>query len=153
MSYYGKLPYQQRLEFMTHQPSYHQLDICGSNFHGLATTLEKYAKTDNLGLGLQQIDKCIQARLNEMQKRSYPDRSHNMAIESLRDLQRKYLYVNENYYYFGNSLPSIIIRYDDNTLKFIINIGGKIIRGGKNKNITKKYKKRKKQTRKRKYIC
>lgn len=137
MSYYGKLPYQQRLEFMTHQPSYHQLDVCGSNFYGLATTLEKYAKTDNLGLGLEQIDKCIEARLKEMQKRSYPDRAHNIAIESLRDLRRKYLYINKNYYYFSSSLPSIIIRYDNKTSNFIINIGGKVIKGGRKNKKTK----------------
>lgn len=111
MSYYGKLPYHQRLEFMTHHPYYHSLDTCGSNFHGLATTLEKYAKSDNLGLGLEQIKKCIDERLTEMNKRSFPDRAHNMAIETLRDLYRKYLYINENYYYYGSSLPSIIIRH------------------------------------------
>jgi hypothetical protein len=137
---------------MTQQPSYHNLDVCGSNFHGLATTLEKYAKTNNLGLGLEQLDKCIEARLNEMSKRSYPDRAHNIAIESLRDLKRKYLNLNENYYYYGSSLPSTIIRYNDPTAKFVINIAGKNIQGGRKKRKTKRQKRHKKQTLKRKYI-
>jgi hypothetical protein len=143
MSYYGKLPYHQRLEYISHQSSYHNLETCGSSFHGLATTLEKYAKSDNLGLGLQQIDKCIEARLTEMNKRSYPDRAHNMAIETLRDLRKKYLYINENHYYYSSSLPSTIIRYNDATSNFVINIAGKIIRGGKNKSRKIKHKSRK----------
>lgn len=151
MAHYGKLPYHQRLEFMTYQPSYHNLDTCGSNFHGLATTLEKYARTDNLGLGLQQIDKCIEERLAEMNKRAYPDRAHNIAIETLRDLRRKYLYINENYYYYGSALPSTIIRYNDPTAKFVINISGKIIQGGKKKRkiTNKRHLRSKRQTKKR----
>ena len=150
MSYFGKLPYHQRLEHVEHQSWYHNLNICGSSFHGLATTLEEYAKRDDLGLGLKQIDNCINARLDEMRKRQNPDPAHNSAINVLRDLKRKYLSINENHYYYASSLPTTIIRYDDKSNQFIININGKIIRGGKRrfKKITKKRKKLTRKTRK-----
>ena len=150
MSYLGKLPYHKRLEHIEHQSWYHDMNICGSSFHGLATTLEEYAKRDDLGLGLKQIDNCINARLDEMRKRQNPDPTHNNAINILRDLKRKYLSINENHYYYASSLPTTIIRYDDRSNQFIININGIIVREGKRKfkKITKKRKKLIKKTRK-----
>jgi hypothetical protein len=140
MAHYGRLPYQQRLEHADFQASYHKDDVCGSSFHGLATTLEKFAQQDNLEAGLAQIKRCIDARKAEIEKRSYPDPAHNIAVKVLEDLFKKYAYIQKNNYHYVPFLDTTIIRYDDDANQFSINIRGEMIKGGKRrfKKITKK---------------
>ena len=130
--------YDQRLGTKTNEASYHDVNICGSSFNGLATTLEWYAQNRYLDYGLNQIRRCIAARQEEANRRIYPDAAHNKAIEVLIDLYHKYSKL-QRYHKLENTL----VRYREGGL-FTITIDGKeIIEGGrKNKSRKKTLKKR-----------
>ena len=67
--------YAQRIEDKEYQENYHKLDVCGSKFHGLSSTLQSFAQADNLEDGLKQINRCIDARESEMNIRG-DDETH-----------------------------------------------------------------------------
>ena len=66
MAYIGKQPYDIRLAHMTSQPYYHNNDICGSSFHGLATTVEQKLKNYDFYAARDQVVRCINARQEEI---------------------------------------------------------------------------------------
>jgi hypothetical protein len=120
---------------------YHADNICGSSFNGLATTLQKYAQNDQITLGLNQIDKCIKARLTATNKIQPTNNTHNKVIDILEDLRQKYSSINDKHFIYSASLDQTLIRFDNQNHKFIITIGGQIIGGKKCKKLTKKRKK------------
>ena len=134
MAYYGRLPYAQRLEHKEKQAWYHTDDTCGSSFHGLAYTLQEYAKNDDLTSVLAQIDRCINARQAEMRARTNPDPAHNAAVVTLIDLRNKILRIIRFHHFYSPGLPSTIITYSDSTGRFSIEVGGLSVGGFKNKN-------------------
>lgn len=111
----GKLTYAQRLERRTHQDNYHHIEVCGSSFHGLATTLEGFATKNEIANGLAQIDRCITARRREIERRDKPDPIHNDAIEQLIALHRAYARL---MYKDPEILKKAMIRYSDKDHRF-----------------------------------
>jgi len=135
MAYIGKQPYDLRLTQMEHQPEYHALDICGSSFHGLATTVEHQLKNREFIKAEDQVNKCIKARQNEMLKRKNPDPAHNNAIQILRS----FLYKIHNLMLQPKewvNLPYTLVRYNDRT-GFKITINDKVFGGKKRIHKTK----------------
>lgn len=120
MAYQGKLPYSQRMETMTHQSSYHTDDVCGSNLHGLATTLEFLAQNNKVQEGLEQISRCINARKAEIEKRSAPDPAHNAVVVSLSRLYRSYsLLLHRD----AETLKSALVRFSNASNFFRVFLG------------------------------
>jgi len=111
----GKLTFAQRLEKKRGQDPYHHIEVCGSSFHGLATTLEIFATSNKIAEGLAQIDRCIAARRREIEKSIKPDPAHNDAIEQLIALYRAYARL---MYKDPEILKKAIIRYDDEHHRF-----------------------------------
>ena len=83
----GKLPFTHRLELKTNTPAYHHPDICGSNLHGLAQTVQAKLQKGSFDEALTQIQRCIDARLGEMRRRSNPDPAHNRIVQQLRNFK------------------------------------------------------------------
>jgi hypothetical protein len=142
------MAYIQRLENFSHQPDYHADNICGSSFHGLASTLQSFAKINKLREASEQIKRCIDARQREMNKRSYADPAHNRAIESLNDLYRKFIKLQRHYINYSPVLSTTNITFDDDTFKFSVVVGGMELspdaedeRGGNIKKIIRKSRK------------
>ena len=130
-SAFGKLPYVQRLEVKNFQPYYHDITICGSTFHGLATTLERFATENKVAEGLEQINRCLQARRSERDKRAYPDPAHNRIIIMLEQFHKQYLKLGT---YNSQALQSTIVRFrDGDPGYFTITCAGNNIRGGTRK--------------------
>jgi len=127
-SAFGKLPYVQRLEQKNFQPYYHDIDTCGSTFHGLATTLEQFATENKVAEGLEQINRCLQARRAERDKRANPDPAHNRIIVMLEHFYRQYLKLGA---YNSRALQSTIVRFrDGDPGYFTITCAENNIRGG-----------------------
>jgi hypothetical protein len=151
---YGKLPYHQRLEHITSQPSYHAVDICGSSFHGLATTIQDKIQKGEIEQARQQLLKCILQRKTEMRKRINPDPAHNHAIEVVRNLLEKVVSLKSQPHYLDN-LKNTLIRFNDGTFEVTIN-GEKIVQrtvveigGKKRRNTHKSRNTKRRNTRKR----
>jgi hypothetical protein len=147
MAWQATQPYHQQLEHRNFpQPYYHSDNICGSSFHGLATSVEQQLQRRDINTALSQVKSCIDARLNEMRKRQFPDTAHNYAIEILNRFYQKLQNINHNFYTFANYLHLALVRYNDANHEFIININNQLI-GGKNKTKRKQSKRRKKSKR------
>lgn len=130
-SAFGKMPYVQRLELKNFQPYYHDIEVCGSTFHGLATTLEQFATDNKVAEGLEQINRCLQARRSERDKRANPDPAHNRIITMLEYFHRQYLKLGA---YNSQALKSTIVRfYDGDPGYFVVTCAGKNVRGGTRK--------------------
>lgn len=147
MAFIGKKPYDIRLAHMISQPYYHSDDICGSSFHGLATTVEQKLKNYDFYGARDQVVRCINARQKEMRKRDNPDPAHNYAIQTMIVLLKKIDKLINNITDFSSQLPATLVRYNEGK-GYTITINNRIF-GGK----TKKYKttrRKKTRTRKRK---
>ena len=154
----GKLPFSVRQEEKTGTAWYHNDDIkgepiCGSNFHALAQIIQNLIQENKLDAAIIQINKCIDARKEEMNKRSNPDPAHNHAIECLRNLRTKIVELKEkekiarkNSSFFSLNPSEIIIKYRDSKSEFEIMKNGQRLGGRKRKT----YKKNKKYIRKNK---
>jgi len=146
----GKLPFTHRLELKTNTPAYHHPDICGSNLHGLAQTVQAKLKTGFFDDALTQIQRCIDARLGEMRRRSNPDPAHNRIVQQLRNFEslvrrlRKLVQTGDTTY--ANKLETTIVRYVERTEPhhFEIEIGSlgseQILRGGRRRKSRKSHK-------------
>jgi len=135
----GNQPYQMQLEHALYQPSYHSDTICGSSFFGLTTTLERLASENRVNDGIEQIRKCIRARLAEMQRRAFPDPVHNNVITKLNSLLQKY---GELRNLTPAQLKGVGVSYSDisNTFTFTLfaqplKLGGKKMKKRKSKTI------------------
>jgi len=136
MAYIGKQPYDLRLTQMEHQSQYHDLDICGSSFHGLATTVENQLKNGDFHKAQDQVNRCIKARQNEMIKRKNPDPAHNIAIQTLRSFLHKINNLMSQLKDQWGNLPNTLVRYNDRT-GFKITINDKVFGGKKRIHKTK----------------
>ena len=145
MAFIGKKPYDIRLANMISQPYYHSDDICGSSFHGLATTVEQKLKNYDFYGARDQVVRCINARQEEMRKRDNPDPAHNHAIQMMIVLLKKIDKLINNITDYSSQLPATLVRYNEGR-GYKITINNRIF-GGK----TKKYKNtRRKNTKTRK---
>ena len=142
MSWRSNLTYDQDLTNKTGQSTYHDLNICGSSFNGLATTLQFYAQNRQVHDGLDQIRRCIDARREEANKRRNPDAAHNKAIEVLIDLYHKYSKLRRYH-----KLENTLVRYREGGLFTVTIDGEEIIEGGR-KNRTRKHTLKKRYKRK-----
>jgi hypothetical protein len=149
MAFIGNKPYDIRLATMISQPYYHSDTICGSSFHGLATTLEKQLKNYDFYAARDQVIRCLDAREEEMRKRSYPDPAHNHAIKVLRILLNKIDNLISNVKTLWRQLPLTLVRYSEQK-GFTITIDNRVF-GGKIKKHKKTCKKKAKKTKTRKY--
>ena len=153
--------YTHRLENLEHQPYYHDIDICGSSLHGLATTIQQFIQKNRIDLALRQIRRCIKAR--NMHSIN-PDRAHQNIIDNLYILQgqlvdlEKYLNVLEKN--TGLSYHKyILVNYNERRHSFIITFptirkGGKKCKTKRNKtrrNKTKRNKTKRNKTRRNKF--
>lgn len=122
-SSYAKLPPAVKLDKKTSQPPYHDDDVCGSTFHGLASTLEKFAVANNVTKGLEQIDRCIAARRAELEKRRYPNAAHHTAIDTVIALRSQYVKLLTK---APDILKKVIVRFDDEYFNFFVgySLGG-----------------------------
>ena len=152
MAFIGKKPYDIRLAHMISQPYYHRDDICGSSFHGLATTVEQKLKNYDFYGARDQVVRCINARQEEMRKRDNPDPAHNHAIQTMMVLLRKIDKMINNITDFSSQLPATLVRYNEGR-GYTIKINNRVFGGKskKNKAIRKKNK-MKNKTRKLKRI-
>ena len=147
MAWQATQPYHQQLEHRNFpQPYYHSDNICGSSFHGLATSVDQQLQLLDINTALSQVKSCIDARVNEMRKRQFPDPKHNYAIEILIRFYQKLQIINNNFYTYANYLHLALVRYNDSSNEFIININNMLI-GGKNKTKRKKNNKNKRTKR------
>lgn len=111
----GKLPYAVRAEGKTKLSWYHEDHICGSSLHGLAQTIQSFLHDGLFDESLSQIERCIDARLEEANKRSFPDRAHNEVIEQLRKFHtnvkklRRLVQTGDTTY--ADKLKTVVIRY------------------------------------------
>jgi hypothetical protein len=89
------------------RPNYHAIDICGSGFDGLATTIETHINEGQIQNAINQVNTCINQR-----EPTAKDKSHQKAIMTLKNFLRQLKW------------------YDDNPVSFndIINDGGFIVR-------------------------
>ena len=148
MAFIGKKPYDIRLAHMISQPYYHSDDICGSSFHGLATTVEQKLKNYDFYGARDQVVRCINARQEEMRKRSNPDPAHNHAIKMMITLLNKIDKLINNITDFSSQLPATLVRYNEGKGYSII-INNRAFGGKSKKNrITRKKNKNKNKTRK-----
>ena len=129
MAFIGKKPYDIRLAHMTSQPYYHSDDICGSSFHGLATTVEQKLKNYDFYGARDQVVRCINARQEEMRKRDNPDPAHNHAIQTMMVLLRKIDKMINNITDFSSQLPATLVRYNEGR-GYTIKINNRVF-GGK----------------------
>ena len=151
MAFIGNKPYDIRLATMISQPYYHAADICGSSFHGLATTVEQELKNYDFYAARDQIVRCIEARKEEMRKRSNPDPAHNYAIKTMITFLNKIDNLISNVKTLWSQLPATLVRYNEQK-GFVITINDKVF-GGKVRKVKKTCKKckTKNKTRKRSY--
>ena len=144
MAWQSNQQFHQKLETRNiPQPYYHTDDICGSSFHGLATSVEQQIQRGYVNDAMTQVKNCIEARQGEMQKRSFPDPAHNAAIQILINFYQKLQIIKNNYGHFANLLHLTLVRYNDYNREFIITISNMTI-GGKNKIKRRQSKKNKK---------
>lgn len=150
MAFIGNKPYDIRLGSMISQPYYHSNDICGSSFHGLATTVEQQLKNYDFYAARDQIVRCIEARKDEMRKRSYPDPAHNHAIRTMVAFLNKIDNLIANVKTLWRQLPATLVRYSEQK-GFVITINDKVFGGNSFRKYKKSCKKRKRKniTRKR----
>jgi hypothetical protein len=159
----GKLPFSVRQDQSLYTAWYHNDDkngepICGSNFHALAQIIQNLIQENKLDAAIIQINKCIDARKEEMNKRSNPDPVHNHAIECLRNLRTKIVELKEkekiarkNSSFFSLNPSEIIIKYSDSKREFEIiknsqRLGGRKRKTyKKNKIYIRKYKSRRRK--------
>lgn len=89
------------------RPNYHAIDICGSGFDGLATTIETHLNEGQIQNAINQVNTCINQR-----EPTAKDKSHQKAIMTLKNFLQQLKW------------------YDDNPDSFndIINHGGFIVR-------------------------
>jgi len=135
-----KKSYIEKLESSSWQPYYHTDDICGSSFHGLATTVEQQIQRGYLNDAMAQVEKCIRER----EKTTYDD-SHFFAIQILIRFYQKLQIIANNYVKFYGLIHTTLVRYNDTNHEFKITINDTTV-GGKNKikrRQTKKIKKTK----------
>ena len=157
----GKLPFSVRQDQSLYTSWYHNDDkngepICGSNFHALAQIIQNLIQENRLDAAIRQINKCIDARKEEMNKRSIPDPVHNHAIECLRNLRTKIVELKEkekiarkNSSFFSLNTKEIIIKYNESQREFEIMKNSQRLGGRKRKTYKKHtYKKDKKYIRK-----
>ena len=129
MAYQGNLPYPVRAEGKTKLPWYHTDDICGSSLHGMAQTIQSFLQDGLFDESLDQIERCINARLEEANKRSFPDRAHNEVIEQLRRFHtlvrnlRRLVQTGDTKY--ADKLKTVVVRYIEREKphRFEISIG------------------------------
>lgn len=133
MAFIGKKPYDIRLGHMISQPYYHRDDICGSSFHGLATTVEQKLKNYDFYGARDQVVRCINARQEEMRKRGNPDPAHNHAIQTMIVLLKKIDKLIDNIVDYSSQLPATLVRYNEGKGYTII-INNRVF-GGKSKKI------------------
>ena len=92
------------------RPQYHAINICGSGFDGLATTIETYLNEGKLQEAIHQINTCIREREPKAK-----DKSHQNAIRTLHELLHQLnLYNNEPDTY--NNIAEhggFIVRYNE----------------------------------------
>lgn len=151
MAFIGNKPYDIRLGSMISQPYYHAADICGSSFHGLATTVEQQLKNYDFYAARDQVVRCIEARQAEMRKRAYPDPAHNYAIKTMISFLNKIDNLIDNVKTLWSQLPATLVRYNEQK-GFVITIDNKVF-GGKirRKNTLIRKKKYKTRTKTRKH--
>ena len=129
MAWFGTGSYAQRLEHRNEQPLYHSDDVCGSTFSGLASTLERFAVSNEVGAGMAQIRKCIEARKEVLlRRRDGGNAAHHQAITMLEQLQRNYMLLGG---YGEDTLRTTLVRFKEPPMRFEITInGGRIMGGG-----------------------
>jgi hypothetical protein len=137
--------YTERFEDASFQSYYHTDSLCGSGFHGLATTIERLAKAGQLREARDQIKNCIATRQIEINKRRFPDPYHNRVIGILNDFYHKFVKLQRHYINYIPILNTTLVRYDDTSHTFKVTIGGMELspdaedeRGGNIKKIIRK---------------
>jgi hypothetical protein len=119
---FGKETFAQRAERKTFLAKYHSDDICGSSFHGLATTIQRLMKEGEVDEALDQIKRCIDARKAENSKRGITgsDDSHHQAVLQLEDL---YIKIRSLKRFSDEALLTTLVNYSDSEHKFSVKVG------------------------------
>jgi hypothetical protein len=136
----ASIPSTQRTEDAEFESKYHANDVCGSNFHGLATTIQRLIQEGRLNEAIEQVRRCIEARKAEQRRKGF-DSGHNEAIQSLKLFLIELQTLDAGMFYTQKAFPTMIVKYSDTTRRFSIIIGnytfihsgGKRIKHNKNK--------------------
>ena len=100
---------------------YHDSNICGSTLHSLAGMLEQYAYNGDINGGLDQLDRCIYAREDDLSRFDPSNagyRSHQLVINILKNLRNLY---NNLFNYTLDELKTVSIKYKGNKFTMYIN--------------------------------
>jgi hypothetical protein len=121
----------QELEHKEYQPFHHDINICGSSLHGLATTIQRMLAKKRKGDAIAQVDRCINARLLDIMRHNGGDSAHLNIIRILREFKTRL----EEY---NTDLAVRAVTYNDEEQTFKIILVGL---GGRYKKSYKKHKK------------
>jgi hypothetical protein len=103
----------QELEHKEYQPTHHAVDICGSSLHGLASTIQHMLSKGNKVGAIAQVDRCIKARTDDVNRHNGGDTAHLFIIGRLQIFKKQL----EDY---DTNVKIRIITYDDDTYTFNI---------------------------------
>lgn len=92
------------------RPNYHTIDICGSGFDGLATTIETYLNEGQIQKAINQVNTCINQR-----EPTAKDKSHQKAIKTLKNFLSHLEWYDNNPYSFNDIINhgGFIVRYNE----------------------------------------
>lgn len=77
----------QDLEHKEYQPFHHDINICGSSLHGLATTIQGMLGEKRKDSAIAQVDRCITARINDAARHNGGDPAHLNIIRILQEFR------------------------------------------------------------------
>jgi hypothetical protein len=141
---------------------YHENDkngkpICGSNTHALAQIIQDLIQNKKFDEAIAQIEKCLDARETERNKRTYPDPVHEKHIvslrnfrEKIRDLKGKNTTATYSSGLLSFNASQLVVSYNEPTKTFIVRMNGQIL-GGKKNRVKKYTQKNQKKIKKNKY--
>jgi hypothetical protein len=92
------------------RPNYHAIDICGSGFDGLATTIETHLNEGQIQNAVNQVNTCINQR-----EPTAKDKSHQKAIKTLKNFLHQLKWYNNNPDSFNDIINDggFIVRYNE----------------------------------------
>ena len=108
------LPYHIAMESNEYEASYHANDKCGSNFYGLATTLQGHINSGNINKAIEQVKRCIKIRKRYTRVLG-SDKLHEEMIDVLSTLLSDLKMIQHE-----PDLSNVMVHYDKPANMFII---------------------------------
>jgi hypothetical protein len=92
------------------RPNYHAMEICGSGFDGLATTIETHLNEGQIQKAVNQVNTCINER-----EPTAKDKSHQKAINTLKNFLQQLKWYDNNLDSFNDIINhgGFIVRYNE----------------------------------------